>query len=140
MYNFIYLFMSVLSLPCCTCFSLAVASRGYTLVAGCRLLSLQSTALGASGLQQRRPWAQRVQLLGSRAQDLSLPRLDSAALCRLWDLPGSGLKSVPPALAGGFFTTEPPGKPLQCILDPLPSDRARCKSSQFPFSDSEMIC
>ena len=52
MCNFIYLFMSVLSLPCCTCFSLAVASRGYTLVVGCRLLSLQSTALGQVGFSK----------------------------------------------------------------------------------------
>ena len=28
------------------------------------------------------------------------------------DLPGSGIEPVSPALAGGFFTTETPGKPL----------------------------
>ena len=28
------------------------------------------------------------------------------------DLPGPGIKSTPPALAGRFFTTEPPGKPM----------------------------
>ena len=28
------------------------------------------------------------------------------------DLPDPGIKRVSPALAGGFFTTEPPGKPL----------------------------
>ena len=27
------------------------------------------------------------------------------------DLPSPGIKPVSPALAGGFFTTEPPGKP-----------------------------
>ena len=27
----------------------------------------------------------------------------------MWDLPGPGIKPVSPALAGGFFTTEPPG-------------------------------
>ena len=27
------------------------------------------------------------------------------------DLPDPGIKPVSPALAGGFFTTEPPGKP-----------------------------
>ena len=27
------------------------------------------------------------------------------------DLPDPGIKSMSPALAGGFFTTEPPGKP-----------------------------
>ena len=29
----------------------------------------------------------------------------------MWDLPGPGLEPVPPALAGGFLTTVPPGKP-----------------------------
>ena len=29
------------------------------------------------------------------------------------DLPKPGTKSTSPALAGGFFTTEPPGKPTQ---------------------------
>ena len=28
------------------------------------------------------------------------------------DLPDSGIKSKSPALTGGFFTTEPPGKPI----------------------------
>ena len=30
----------------------------------------------------------------------------------MWDLSGSGIEPVSPALASGFFTTEPPGKPL----------------------------
>ena len=29
----------------------------------------------------------------------------------MWDLPGSGLEPVSPALAGGFLTTVRPGKP-----------------------------
>ena len=29
------------------------------------------------------------------------------------DLPEPGIESMSPALAGGFFTTEPPGKPWQ---------------------------
>ena len=34
------------------------------------------------------------------------------------DLPGSGIKPMWPALAGGFFTTEPPGKPSSnCLHD-----------------------
>ena len=28
----------------------------------------------------------------------------------MWDFPGLGIEPVSPALAGGFFTTEPPGK------------------------------
>ena len=33
----------------------------------------------------------------------------------MWDLPWSGTKPVSLALAGGFFTTEPPGKPLPLV-------------------------
>ena len=33
----------------------------------------------------------------------------------LRDLPGSGIKPVSPALAGRFFTTEPPMKPLRFL-------------------------
>jgi len=29
----------------------------------------------------------------------------------MWGLPGSGIEAVFPALAGRFFTSEPPGKP-----------------------------
>ena len=32
------------------------------------------------------------------------------------DLPNSGIEPVSPALAGGFFTTEPPGKPILYIV------------------------
>ena len=31
------------------------------------------------------------------------------------DLPRPGIEPTSPALVGGFFTTEPPGKPLQCV-------------------------
>ena len=31
--------------------------------------------------------------------------------CSVWDVPGSGMEPMSPALPGGFFTTEPPGKP-----------------------------
>ena len=30
------------------------------------------------------------------------------------DLPNPGIEPMSPALAGGFFTSEPPGKPRQC--------------------------
>ena len=35
----------------------------------------------------------------------------------MWDLPGPGIEPVSPALAGGFFTTEPPGKPYPVVLE-----------------------
>ena len=35
----------------------------------------------------------------------------------MWDLPGPGIEPVSPALAGGFFTIEPPGKLRAVILN-----------------------
>ena len=34
----------------------------------------------------------------------------------MWDLPGPGIEPVSPALAGGFLTTAPPGKPESSYL------------------------
>ena len=34
----------------------------------------------------------------------------------MWDLPGPGLEPASPALAGGFLTTAPPGKPEKISL------------------------
>ena len=31
----------------------------------------------------------------------------------MWDLPGSWIEPMSPELAGGFFTTEPPGRPIR---------------------------
>ena len=41
----------------------------------------------------------------------------------MWDLPGPGLKPVAPALAGGFLTTEPPGKPTNVLIRRGDTDR-----------------
>ena len=42
---------------------------------------------------------------------LSICGLWAQLLCSMWDLPRPRIKPVSPALAGGFFTTKPPGKP-----------------------------
>ena len=39
-------------------------------------------------------------------------------LC-VWNLPGSGINPVSPALAGRLFTPDPPGKPLDKLLNIL---------------------
>ena len=54
---------------------------------------------------------------GSRALGHRLSNCGKRAylLCSMWDLPGPGLKPVSPALAGGFLTTVPPGKPGGCF-------------------------
>ena len=33
----------------------------------------------------------------------------------MWELPGPGLEPLSPALAGGFLTTAPPGKPQNVL-------------------------
>ena len=50
---------------------------------------------------------------GSRALEHRLSSYWRTGLAapRMWDLPGPGLEPVSPALAGGFLTTAPPGKP-----------------------------
>ena len=35
----------------------------------------------------------------------------------MWDLPGPGIESVSPAFSDGFFTTEPPRKPMAFISE-----------------------
>ena len=49
--------------------------------------------------------------MGSRAPEHSRCSARNWLPCSMWDLPGSGIEPVSPALAGGFFTTESPGKP-----------------------------
>ena len=66
------------------------------------LLLLWSTGSRAAGFSScgLRALECRLSSCGTRAQ----------LLCGMWDLPGPGLEPVSPALAGGFLTTEPPGK------------------------------
>ena len=57
-------------------------------------------------------WLLLLWLPGSRAQAWWLWPLTLLAP-GMWDPPGSGIESTSPALTGGFFTTEPLGKPLK---------------------------
>ena len=57
--------------------------------------------VAASLVAEHRVQMRRLSSCGSRAQ----------LLCGMWDLPRPGLEPVSPALAGGFSTTAPPGKP-----------------------------
>ena len=59
--------------------------------------------IAASLAVEHRLQTRRLSSCGSRAQ----------LLRGMWDFPRPGLKPVSPALAGGFLTTAPPGKPLK---------------------------
>ena len=41
--------------------------------------------------------------------------LSCSVACEMWVLPSPGIASMSPALAGNFFTIEPPGKPYLFI-------------------------
>ena len=58
--------------------------------------------IAASLVAEHRLQTRRLSSCGSRAQ----------LLCGMWDLPRPGVEPVSPALAGGFSTTAPPGKPI----------------------------
>ena len=49
------------------------------------------------------------------AHRLSSCHAQAELLRGIWDLPGPGIEPVALALAGGFFTTEPPGNPA-CVF------------------------
>ena len=65
--------------------------------------------------------------LGAQASVVAAPRLWSTGsilvayrLCcstAMWDPPGSRIEAMSPALAGRFFTTEPPGKPFYLVFE-----------------------
>ena len=88
--------------------SLVAVSRGYssfwrTGFSLRWLLWLQSTGSRCAGFSScgLRALECRLSSCGTRAQ----------LLRSMWDPPGPGLKPMSPALAGGFLTTVPPGKP-----------------------------
>ena len=60
--------------------------------------------------------------VASRCRAQALDHRPSSCGAQAWllhsmqDLPGLGIKPMSPALAGGFFTTQPPGKPHKVHL------------------------
>ena len=104
---FIYFWLRWVFLAACVLF-LVAASGGYFSLRCVGfslrwLLLLQSTgsrhvsfhSCGMRALQRR------LSTCGARA----------SLLRGMWELPGPGLEPLSPALAGGFLTTAPPGKP-----------------------------
>ena len=76
--------------------SLVVASVGPLFIAVRGPLTIAASLVAEHRLQTR-----RLSSCGSRAQPFR----------GMWDLPRPGLEPMSPALAGGFSTTAPPGKP-----------------------------
>ena len=88
-----------------------VAVRGLFLVA----VSGGYSSSRCSGFSLR--WLLLLQSMGSTHTGFRSCGAWAQLLRGMWDLPGPGLEPVSPALAGGFLTTAPPGKPPS-ILKP----------------------
>ena len=140
-YKFIYLFLAALGLRCCVRAFSSCGERGLLFVAVRRLLIAVASLVVEHGLQGTRGFS-------------------SCVLRGMWDLPRPGLEPVSPALAGGFLTTAPPGKPylfiylfiylfrLHCVACGIPAPRTRdrtrtlshespnhCTARQLPIYD-----
>ena len=64
------------------------------------------------GIHRCRSWALEHRRNSCGTQTQLLRGTQTQLLRSTWDLPGSGIKPGSPALAGRFFTTDPPGKSL----------------------------
>ena len=78
-------------------------------LSGAWALGTRASAVVACGLSSCISWALDLRLnsCGTRVE----------LLCGVWDLPGPGIEPMSLALAGGFFTTEPPWRPWFVIFD-----------------------
>ena len=91
--------------------------------------------IAASLVAEHRLQTLRLSNCGSRAQ----------LLRGMWDLLGPGLEPVSPALAGGFLTTAPPGKPPSYDFL-IPTSSSTSFSDFFPALESatayclSMVC
>ena len=56
----------------------------------------------------------------------------------MWDLPGAGLEPVSPALAGGFLTTAPPGKPCRHFQWTARKSSQSLKCNWKPWASDEL--
>ena len=92
--------MAVLGLCFCARAFSSFGKRGPLFIAVRGPLTVTASLVAEHRLQTRRLSS------GSRAQ----------LLRGMWDLPRPGLEPVSPALAGGFSTTAPPGKPKCHVL------------------------
>ena len=88
--------MAVLGLCFCARAFSSCGKRGPLFIAMRGPLTIAAFLVAEHRLQAR-----RLSNCGSQAQ----------LLCGMWDLPRPGPEPVSPALAGGFLTTAPPGKP-----------------------------
>ena len=109
--------MAVLGLRFCAKAFSSYGERGPLFIAVREPLTIVASLVVEHRLQMR-----RLSSCGSWAQ----------LLRSMWDLPRPGLEPVSPALAGGFLTTAPPGKPMTWSLMAANAvnDAASCRNSK----------
>ena len=97
---FIYLFLLVLGLSCCTRAFSGCCEQGSPFLR-CLAFSLR--------------WLLLFQSVGSRCVGVNRCSTRTELLWGMWDLPGPGMEPVSSALAGGFLSTGPPEKSLNTL-------------------------
>ena len=102
---FFYLFLAVLGLHFCARAFSSCGKQGPLFIAVRGPLAIAASLVAEHRLQTR-----RLSSCGSRAQ----------LLRGMWDPPRARLEPESPALAGGFSTTAPPGKPSLWVFDKQP--------------------
>ena len=102
--NFHLLFLAVLGLLLCRLFSGCSMWASHCGGFSC----CEAWALGRAGFSSWGPWA-----LGHK---LSSCEAEAQLLHGMWDRPEPAVKPVSPALAGRFFTPEPPAKSFLLLL------------------------
>ena len=97
----------------CTGFSLQCAGFSLRWLLLLRSTGSRHTGFSSCGTRASVVVAHGISSCGSRALGRRLSSCGARAklLRGMWDLPGSGLEPVSPALEGRFLTTVPPGKP-----------------------------
>ena len=111
--------MAVLGLCFCVRAFSSCGKRGPLFIAVRGPLTIAASLAAEHRLQTR-----RLSNYGSRAQPLH----------GMWDLPRPGLEPVSPALAGGFSTTAPPGKPKMDVFMPVFQTRSSMSKGLVTFS------
>ena len=140
--NFIYLFLTVLGLHCCLGLSPVAESRGYSLVAVGKLLTVVTSLVAEHRALGHMDFSSCSSLaLKHRLHSCGTP---AYLLLGMEDLPRPGIKPMSPVLGGRFFTTESPEKPsiwFCLLLSTIPSYGVpRFFVTWFQISELVLVC
>ena len=111
-FNLFCLFMAAPDLSCCSRASSRCSEQGLPSSCQARASHFSGPLVAEHGFQGT--WAQQVQLQSTGSVVVTHRLL---FFHNMQDLPRPGIKLASPALAGGFFTTQPPGKPWQHVFN-----------------------